>query len=781
MNRLANRGMPSYTQIPISERYGVSYTGYGNDGKLQKSSPAGTDAAGATYHEGEIKATTPEGSAYISADMAQLAGMTPKGFQSGGFSPSIPEIKTTDIKTMALPTPTPVTPPTPPTPPTPATETSARTQGLNYLQGTLTGTTGTQLAGQKATEDLRLRQAQERSAVTQKATQAGLDAGRSQLEGQMLRAGQETEANKLAGQYGVAAAQEKVNVASNLASQGLAGQQFEQQKTEYNKNENWKAYEAAIAAGDFNTAATTYKTMTGNDISMDQMKTYQNYLNTKQGQELTSGELSIDAQKLGLSNDKMNAIIKDINNGVPLATINSNYGTTLTDADYAGIGEKYRQSVQTGNLTLDQLKAQIGDSQYASIQNRITTGATLDQINKDLGTSLTKDQYNSMLEASALGERDWSRRLTAANMLLATEGANNKTAAAKAYSELFPGTSFDFSSVVTDENNASFSTGMKEMSNYILADMKPEDALLALEKSGALTKMGLTKDQATQIYKGMQINAIDAEWEEVETSDFYSNLSDNDKASIKEFYRQSITGELDYDVLKEYEIIGKDGVKVTTVYGKDSTEADKYAAANGYTVKDTGKVKFQMASTLTTPEDSVKTDTDLYNDFVKDVPGGTTVSYEEWKAAGGSTIKKYSDYTTAYESNPLIKLAGLTYESSSELLSAKNSKILSDAWAKDPSKIKDSKYYYEAPDTKTLIDNSEYDVGAGGKRTTTLDDKVKAEIKSNIGKVVEVKDARYQKAYTGQLLGVEETPATIEYRIRMFDGTEKTVTMVQNG
>jgi hypothetical protein len=43
MAKLKKRGMPNYSQIPVSERFGVSYTGYGADGKLDPMAVAGTD------------------------------------------------------------------------------------------------------------------------------------------------------------------------------------------------------------------------------------------------------------------------------------------------------------------------------------------------------------------------------------------------------------------------------------------------------------------------------------------------------------------------------------------------------------------------------------------------------------------------------------------------------------------------------------------------------------------------------------------------------------------
>jgi hypothetical protein len=87
----------------------------------------------------------------------------------------------------------------------------------------------------------------------------------------------------------------------------------------------------------------------------------------------------------------------------------------------------------------------------------------------------------------------------------------------------------------------------------------------------------------------------------MEESDFWKTLTPEEQNDQREFFKQDKMGMLDYVTLHEYEIYNPDGTFNMTVYGKDSTEADKKAASlgTGYTVKDTNKVKFQMASTLT--------------------------------------------------------------------------------------------------------------------------------------------------------------------------------------
>lgn len=779
VRKLQRRGLPQYRQLPISEKYGVSNTGLGPDGTLQKDAVAGFDGNG-MYHEGETKVTTPEGSAYVTADMSKLAGMP--GFRTGGYSvdrsrgvpspgaqyatpeqglppkqpvsistqavqnnmapsqtsvrpmeappvlqapeltrqeppvrlagqpstintkpieaPTLqtvaptreaitaPTVKVRPIPEQATTTPQVTTPQTTtPVVPTeqPTAEDSARLAGMDYLQSSLTGKSPTEMQGQKALNDLTLRHQQERSAARQRAMQAGATPEEAQMADAQLRASQEAERNNLAAQYGIAVGGEKIGLANTLASQGLAGQEFEQMKQQYGDSQDWKAFEVALETGDSAAASSAFQSATGKTLSQDALNSYTNYFKEKRTQDITQG-----------------------------------------------------------NLTLDNMRLDLGNEKFQSVMDRINSGASLSQINSELGTAINQSQYNNMLSATALGERDWSRKLTAANMLLATEGATNKNSAAQAYSELFPGTSFDFSSIITDENNKNFGAGMAEMSDYITANMNPEDAMLAMEKSGALTKMGLTKDQATQVYNGMKVNAIDAQWEEMATSDFFKKLSTEDQTDMREFFRQSMSGGLDYDTLKEYELYDTSGKLITTVYGKDATEADKYAKTNGYTVKDTGKVKFQMASTINTvPEAETDTTTDAYNEFLNDVPGGKSVTYDQWQKANevsGKTINKYSDYQEAIKTSPVIALNDIK-DTGSDLLKADNRSKIYEVWENEPEELKKTDYYQNMPTATELsggISTKWVDTWIDPKRRTTVDSRISSALDASIGKMVEL-------------------------------------------
>jgi hypothetical protein len=90
MRKLAQTPQPNWMQPTVAERFGVSYTGLGENGQLDRNAPAGMDIAAGrphVYHEGELQIATPEGRAYINADIAPIAG----GF-AGPSTPVLPPV-----------------------------------------------------------------------------------------------------------------------------------------------------------------------------------------------------------------------------------------------------------------------------------------------------------------------------------------------------------------------------------------------------------------------------------------------------------------------------------------------------------------------------------------------------------------------------------------------------------------------------------------------------------------------------------------------------------------
>jgi D-ribose pyranose/furanose isomerase RbsD len=770
--KLQRRGMPSYRQLPVSERYGVSYTGRGPDGRLQPEAPAGMDLAGRhLFHEGEMKADTPEGSMYLNArttgmaypeteqqqaemKMYEKSGQLP-GFQTGGMAvkqitapeitpvvqqikpqgtvqtqniPTVQPVKTVTTQTptaqtipkltnqpnqISVQTPTAQNIPVPagrqvrtvttqpqqdytvnipqlnqgqqedfarqqennqneianrakeqayreardqeaerlateeanrakeeaykknrdeqnlvagrqPIPTETTTEDLAREQGMKWFMDALNKENpALMVEGRRALSELSSRQQQERNALEQQLLQQRVDPGRARIEAQMLRNNQEGELNDLAAQFGIAGMKSRQEIAGTLASQGLQGQQFEEERNRYKDSADWKAYEAAIAAGDFDTAAKAYQKVTGNSISMDQMKTYQNYLNTRNQQELTQGQLAIDS-----------------------------------------------------------LRNKIGDEKWNSIQSRISGGASLAQVNAEFpGLNLTQEDFKNMYDATPLGERTWERNMSYAKTLLEAGGEANIKAAAGIFNNAFPGTGIDFSKVITADKAASFNAGMSQLGTYVAAGMDYETAITAMKKDGTFDMLGLSEADVEKLYRGVKTNAIDEQWKAISSSEWYQNLDDEKKKDMSDFFTAVLTGELDYTIQKEYTVTNKDG-STSTMYFNTEADANAYGVQNGTTMVATGKSKV-------TPRTNVLGD--------GDGDGAGTTPTKRTEPLGTIIIENGKIYQVIADGN------------TQEIIPD-----VDDPWSDNNSKIlkageKDNQYY------KTILDERYKDVTDDGK------------------------------------------------------------------
>lgn len=391
---------------------------------------------------------------------------------------------------------------------------------------TTTKPTAIELEGQRATDEQALRQQQERSALEQRLIQQGVDPSRARLEGQLLRNTQESELAGTAAKYGIANAQAK------------------QDDEKYKDTQDWKAYESAIAAGDFTTAASAYQRVTGNPISMDQMRTYQGYLNQKNQQELTTGALGIQSLTTRVGSEKVNAISEAIGKGMSLSQINTQY--------------------------------------------------------PDM--NLTADEFKSMYENTPAGERNWNRDMAYAQTLIEAGGADNINNAAKIYNERFPGTGIDFSGIITKDTAKTFNQGLSQLSSYVAAWMDYDEAIAAMEKDGSLKMMNMDtpegRKDVEKLYKSLKVNAIDEQWDTISGSDWYKGLPPQDQSDMQTFFGAVLSGKLDYSIQKEYTVTAADGTTQTMTM--TDAAAAGYATSNpGVKITATGKTQVVPRTTVT--------------------------------------------------------------------------------------------------------------------------------------------------------------------------------------
>lgn len=496
-----------------------------------------------------------------------------------------------------------------------------------------------------------------------------------------------------------------------------------------------------------------------------------------------AAELANDATKLGINSDKLTAFITAANNGADLAAANAASGLNLTQSQMDQIQEKYNIGIEEAQLALAETRVKMGDALYESIVSMINSGSSLQSVNAKLAEQgkdpISFEEFQNMYDATALGERNWGRQLTAANMLLSTTGAENKVAAEKAYEALFPSVDFDFSSLVTEENSANFTEGMSSLAEYVAAGLTYQEVKDALKTSGTIEKLGLDSDQVESLYNAMTVNAVDSEWEEMETSDFYQGLSSTEQDELQEFFKQKMLGNLDYTAMHEYEIYNPDGSVYMTLYSKDSTEAEKKAASlgEGYSVNDTGKIKFQVASTLvsdttsssTTSESATPTNEAWVNfqDTQADLPASEQISYESWVKAGKpTTYDIYKGSETA-----VAKIDNLGITNYTDLLTNTNTTKLWDAYHSDPEGVQKSEYYYKLPDAATIdsyIMTTENDAGV---HTTHIGSDFQKELEDSYGKLTTVQTPD-KGSVTGQITKVYTTPRSVQLVLKLEDGTE---------
>jgi hypothetical protein len=471
----------------------------------------------------------------------------PKTLPTGGTTGTVKQVTVEPQKEQPpatitkIPVP-PTTAVTPQTPVTPATTVNKYQQGFDQSLTRLQDVAGgnSDIDRNIANRNLRRFDTTAATDISVADQQAALqnnipDSARAAL-GAEARSGVRSDRSELIG--GLAESEQERALGANQAAAGLAmqGMAFEEDKNRYKDSADWKSYETAIAAGDFNTAAAAYKKITGSDISMDQMKLNQTYLNSKNAQDLTAGQISIN-----------------------------------------------------------NMKNAYGDAAWTSISSMINTGASLSAVNARLAEQgkppISDADYRSMMDATPLGERTWERNMSYAKTLLEAGGAQNITAAAGIFNQSFPGTGIDFSKLITADNAATVNQGMSQLSDLIAAGMDYDAAIDVMKKNGTLTMLGMSEADVEKVYRGMKVNAIDEQWGAITESDWYKNqLNDDQRKDMSTFFTAVLSGQLDYKVQKEYTVTNKDG-STSTMYFNDAAAANSYGTSNGATMVATGKSK----------------------------------------------------------------------------------------------------------------------------------------------------------------------------------------------
>jgi hypothetical protein len=441
-------------------------------------------------------------------------------------------------------------------------------------------------------------------------------------------------------------------------------------------------------------------------------------------------------------------------------------------------------------LQIKQLESELGTQNWNEIQQMINQGIGINRVNDKLAekgiSPLSTDEYINILQAGSLGERNWNRQLAAANTLLATPGENNKVAAAEMLSNLYEGVSFDFSQLITQENAETFSQGLSQMASYVAAGLDIDSAMAAMKKDGTFTMMGIDEGQLAQLYNATKVNALDAEWEEVESSQMYQDLlNSNDPAkrelaaNIRQFNILATMGMLDYETLHEYKITGPDGVPKGSIYAKTPQEAQAQADGYGvgYTIQDTGDIDFAIKKEPATElEGEAAGISGKWEEFQKSIPTGVDINqdlYKRWESWQKNNSGDYGDFIKT--ETPANKLQAINVGTKKELLDKKNSDILFDAFEQNPEEVKNSGYYLQYPDKQYLKDNIKTTRKAG-KNVTTMSSALESTFNDAEGKIVELPNGT-----VGQVVSAKDTPSTVQLKVKQKDGTFENYIVYKRG
>lgn len=437
-------------------------------------------------------------------------------------------------------------------------------------------------------------------------------------------------------------------------------------------------------------------------------------------------------------------------------------------------------------IEIEKMKSELGSQNWDEIQEMIDHGVKIDRVNERLAEKgirpLSLEEFTDILQAGSLGERNWGRQETAAQILLAN---GQYEAAATMFSNLYDGVNFDFSKLATQEIAENFSQGLSQMSSYVAAGWNLDEALAAAREDGTLELMGIDESQFAQFYNATNINALDAQWEEVESSQMYQNLlNSNDPAdrelaaNIKTVVQGMMMGWFDYDILHEYKITGPDGKEYGSVYKKTAEEAQEEANKLGvdYTVEDTGNISPSIKQPVTE-----ELETGLASDwgkFRETIPEGVDVTenlyqrWQSWRDAGNTgDYEEFSNRET-----PANRLQTIEVGTNKELLDKENSKILFDAFEQTPEELKKSDYYFQYPNNDYLENNITYKSAESVKMPGAKTGLAKAEMRMKeplkttfeeaVGKIVELPDGTI-----GQISEVHEYPNSIQLTVKRKDGT----------
>lgn len=433
--------------------------------------------------------------------------------------------------------------------------------------------------------------------------------------------------------------------ARQLQSMDIANQTASENLYQLKKSDKWNDAQQFLNAGDYDNYAALVKQITGRTINYTQFVEDRDYVLRTREQTITAGDIANDAARYGLNDAEMQSVVRDINSGVPVDTINSQYGTEFTQDDRDSIAARYDSELLS-------LKNRVGDEIYSSLQEMINGGSSLEAINDraryyGMG-EISNSEYMKMLDATPLGERTWERNLQYSNMLLQSQDPDNIVKAQRILKELFPfmgyDVTFDVDQLINDIGAERFAGALTDMATLASTYDTWEEAKASAEGLNLIETLGGgwedSEGNAARMFQGLKWNELDKEWDAIEQSKRYQNLLRTDPEAaelISQTFTKGLTGELEFDIKPVYNVTDETGKFVQSF--DNIVDANKFLGENadkGYIVNESSNYIYK---------DIVSGDTVTVNNQT-----GTTTTEGEGTTETVQTVaarfqKAGSDYT----------------------------------------------------------------------------------------------------------------------------------------
>lgn len=213
------------------------------------------------------------------------------------------------------------------------------------------------------------------------------------------------------------------------------------------------------------------------------------------------------------------------------ADVISAYKTaTGRDLNPAAVAEVrgYARTLRTNNLVKDSLaissaKTALGDQNFNSAKGMISEGATFAQVQSRF-PEITQEMFNSIRDASLLGNRDYERKTGLINTLLKTPNAANLAQVKTLMKELYPGVTVDFSGILTEQTAGKIADAMTMLNGFVINNTPIEKVLPLMAAAGYTDLLG-GEDAVKSLYESSKTAA----------SPYEQMLSTYDDAFIAQF------------------------------------------------------------------------------------------------------------------------------------------------------------------------------------------------------------------------------------------------------